>query len=124
MMSLRNNLRCPLVLVYDEDEAWEAARAHPVLVNTGKYGLSVYARVFRDRVHGGCVILFNEGDGECGLFIVGKVSRSSIEWVVPIAGLIGYERVIFWTDRIALERLVYRLGYRKDDGGFMTVGVL
>lgn len=56
-MSLRSRLRCPLVLVFDEDEAWEVAREHPALVHTGKYGLSVYARVFRDRHYGGHVIL-------------------------------------------------------------------
>lgn len=123
-MSLRNRLRCPLVIVIDDDEAWQVARRHPALVHTGKYGLSVYARVFRDRRYCGHVILYNEGDGECGIFIVGKVSRSSIEWVVPIAGLLDYSCVTFITDRPELERIAMRLGYEKDIDGFMTVGVL
>lgn len=111
------------MLVWDEDEAWEVARRHPALVHTGKYGLSVYARVFRCRRYGGHVVLLNEGDGDCGLFIVGKVSRSSIEWVVPVAGLLGYSRVIFISDRPELGRIVARLGYELGEDGFMSVGV-
>lgn len=124
MMSLdRKRLRCPLVLVWDADDAWGVAKQHPVLHSVGKYSLSVYARVFRCRRHGGHVILFNEDDGECGLFIVGKVSRSSIEWVVPIAGLLGYTRVIFITDRPELESMALRIGYVKDKDGFMAAEV-
>lgn len=123
MTSLRSRLRTPLVLVWDEDEAWEVARQHPALAHTGKYGLAVYAKVFRCKRYGGHVVLFNEGDGEAGLFIVGKVSRSSIEWAVPIAGLLGYSCVTFITDRPELERLASYLGYEKDELGFMICGV-
>jgi hypothetical protein len=119
-MSLdRRDLYTPLVLVFDEDEAWEVARAHPTLKHVGKFGLSVYACVFRCVRYGGCVILFNEEYGDAGLFIVGKISRSAIEWVVPLAGLLGYKSVIFWTDRPLLERIARMLGYEKDEDGFM-----
>lgn len=123
MSSCRGRLRCPLVVVSCEDEAWAVASQHPALAHTGKFGLSVYARVLRCRRYGGHVVLYNEMDGECGIFIVGKVSRSSIEWIVPIAGLIGYDSVTFITDRPALERLAEYLGYEKDLDGFMSVGV-
>lgn len=116
-------LECPLVLVWDDEEAWSVARLHPALKNAGMYGLSVYARVFRCRLYGGHLVLLNEEDGECGLFIVGKVSRDSLRWVVPVAGLLGYRCVTFLTDRPVLERLGRRYGCAKDKDGFMTVGV-
>lgn len=36
------------------------------------------------------MVLYTEEIGSAGLYIVGKVSRISIEWAAPVAGLLGF----------------------------------